>query len=71
MAPKSRVESTSSYTTRPLDASTWDSFADLLERNDGVFGGCWCLGFHPERRQRGISRREVKEERVRTDRAHA
>jgi GNAT superfamily N-acetyltransferase len=71
MAPKSRVESTSSYTTRPLDASTWDAFADLLERNDGVFGGCWCLGFHPERRQRGISRREVKEERVRTDRAHA
>ncbi len=59
------------FTTRPLDASTWDAFADLMERNNGVFGGCWCLGWHPERNHRGISRRAVKEDRVRTDRAHA
>ena len=60
-----------SYTNRPLDASTWDAFAELVERNNGVFGGCWCIGYHPERGQRGISHRAVKEERVRTDRAHA
>ena len=36
------------YTVRPLDASTWDAFAELVERNNGVFGGCWCLGFHGE-----------------------
>jgi len=59
------------YTTRPLDASTWDAFAELMERNNGVFGGCWCIGFHPERNQRGVSHRAVKEDRVRTDRAHA
>ena len=62
---------TTPYTTRPLDASTWDAFAELVERNNGVFGGCWCLGFHPEGRQKGISRRAAKEDRVRTGRAHA
>lgn len=59
------------FTTRPLNASTWAAFAELVERNNGIFGGCWCIGFHPERGQRGISPRAVKEERVRTGRAHA
>jgi GNAT superfamily N-acetyltransferase len=59
------------YTTRPLDASTWAAFAELAERNNGVFGGCWCMGYHPEYRQAGTSHREVKENRVRTGRAHA
>ncbi|OXM59834.1 GNAT family N-acetyltransferase [Amycolatopsis vastitatis] len=59
------------HTVRPLDASTWDAFAELVERNNGIFGGCWCLGFHPERGQRGPVRRAIKEERVRTGGAHA
>jgi GNAT superfamily N-acetyltransferase len=59
------------FTSRPLDASTWDAFAELVERNNGVFGGCWCLGFHPEGAQWGSSRRAVKEDRVRTGAAHA
>jgi ribosomal protein S18 acetylase RimI-like enzyme len=59
------------YTTSRLDASTWDAFADLVERNNGIFGGCWCIGYHPECGQRGVSHRAVKEDRVRTDRAHA
>lgn len=36
------------YTTRPLTADTWGDFADLVEANNGVWGGCWCMGFHPE-----------------------
>ena len=59
------------YTVRPLDPTTWDAFAELVERNNGVFGGCWCIGYHPERNQQGISHRAVKEDRVRTARAHA
>ncbi len=59
------------YTTRPLDASTWDAFAELVERNNGVFGGCWCIGFHLDRRQKGLDHRAAKEDRVRTGRAHA
>ncbi|MBO3749285.1 GNAT family N-acetyltransferase [Streptosporangiaceae bacterium NEAU-GS5] len=61
----------SDYTIRPLDDSTWDAFAELVERNNGIFGGCWCLGFHPEGNLRGPGRRRLKEDRVRTDRAHA
>jgi hypothetical protein len=60
-----------SYTIRPLDASTWAAFAELVERNNGIFGGCWCIGYHPERGQKGISNRAVKKDLVRTDRAHA
>jgi len=63
--------STMSYTIRPLDASTWDAFAELVERNNGIFGGCWCIGYHPECGQRELSYRAVKEDRVRTGRAHA
>ena len=59
------------YTMRELDASTWDVFAELVERNNGIYGGCWCIGYHPECGQRGISHRQVKENRVRTGRAHA
>lgn len=41
-------ETSRSYTTRPLDVATWDDFARLVEANNGVWGGCWCMGFHPE-----------------------
>lgn len=58
-------------TVRPLDASTWDAFAELVERNNGIFGGCWCLGYHPEEGRRGLDRRAVKEARVRHGDAHA
>jgi ribosomal protein S18 acetylase RimI-like enzyme len=59
------------HTVRPLNASTWDAFAELVERNNGVFGGCWCLGFHPESAERGMNRRAAKHERVMRGEAHA
>lgn len=36
------------FRTAMLDADTWAVFADLVERHNGVWGGCWCMGFHPE-----------------------
>ncbi len=36
------------YSTQPLTPVTWDDFAALVEANNGVWGGCWCIGFHPE-----------------------
>jgi GNAT superfamily N-acetyltransferase len=36
------------YLTRHLTPETWDDFAGLVEENNGVWGGCWCMGFHPE-----------------------
>lgn len=59
------------YTIRPLEASTWDAFADLAERNNGIFGGCWCISYHLDRGERAVSPRAEKEERVRSSRAHA
>ena len=67
----SRTEPATPYTVRLLDPSTWDVFAELVERNNGIFGGCWCIGYHPECGQRGISHRLVKEQRVRSGAAHA
>jgi len=58
-------------TIRQLEPATWDLFADLVERNNGIFGGCWCIGFHPECGERGLDHRAAKEQRVRTGRAHA
>jgi GNAT superfamily N-acetyltransferase len=59
------------YTIRPLDPSTWDEFAELVERNNGVYGGCWCIAYHSAYR-RGISDpRTLKEQLVRAGDAHA
>lgn len=49
--------------TAPLDSSTWPDFAALVERNNGVWGGCWCMGFHPE----GVTDRDRTPERNRAD----
>lgn len=34
--------------TRLLTPETWEDFAALVEANNGVWGGCWCIGFHPD-----------------------
>ena len=60
-----------SFATKPLTSSTWQDFAELVERHNGVWGGCWCLEFHPEGKERGANRREKKELRVRQGTAHA
>lgn len=36
----------SDYAVKPLDLGTWDAFATMAERHNGVFGGCWCTWFH-------------------------
>jgi GNAT superfamily N-acetyltransferase len=65
------VGGTTTYTIKPLEESTWDAFAELVERNNGVYGGCWCIAHHSEY-QRGVSDpRTLKEELVRAGRAHA
>jgi GNAT superfamily N-acetyltransferase len=62
------------YTIRALDETTWDAFAALVEQNNGVFGGCWCIGFHPEGGDREATaelNRQRKLERVREGTTHA
>ncbi len=63
-----------SYTTGPLSPGTWDDFARLVEANNGVWGGCWCMGFHPEgvgnSGQTAVDNREAKRVHVRNGTAH-
>ena len=62
------------YRIAPLSPQTWDAYADLAERHNGVWGGCWCVFFHaypdpPERKQLG--NREFKHQLVLRDGTHA
>lgn len=60
--------------SRQLSPSTWSAFARLVEKHNGIFGGCWCISFHlePGENKRMAGRyRELKEARVRDGRAHA
>ena len=43
------------YIIKALDESTWVAFAGLVEANNVIFGGCWCMGFHPEFDREGLT----------------
>jgi len=62
------------HTVRPLGLDTWDAYAALIERHNGVWGGCWCLAFHPKTPERGQSfdgNRSLKRRLVEEGAAHA
>lgn len=67
----------SGYTVKPLDTGTWDAFAQLAGRHNGVWNGCWCTWFHAPPADRGGkertagSNRALKERLVHQGRAHA
>ena len=58
------------YSVKPLNSNTWPDFARLVEKHNGVWGGCWCMAFHPEGVDTGKTQSD-KERRVREGRAHA
>ena len=49
----SKPKSATPASRRLLTAETWADFAELVESHNGVWGGCWCMGFHPEGVGRG------------------
>ncbi len=62
------------YDVKPLDAGTWAAFASMVERHNGVFGGCWCTWFHtmPAEKERTYdANRSLKQRLVEQGRAHA
>ncbi|ANS79379.1 GCN5-related N-acetyltransferase [Serinicoccus hydrothermalis] len=62
------------YRIEPLSPQTWDAFAGLVERHNGIFGGCWCTHFHPSCAERGPGyegSRAMKKAYVEQGRAHA
>ena len=59
---------------RALAPETWDGFAALAERHNGVWGGCWCTYFHTmhdEKTFEAESNRDLKHRLVLEGRAHA
>ena len=62
------------FTVRALTPETWDAFAALVEKHNGIFGGCWCIWFHPDGPERGQGyegNRNLKRTYVEQGRAHA
>lgn len=59
---------------KPLSPATWEDFAVLAERHNGVWGGCWCTWFHRSDTVRTgdtAFNRELKKALVMSGRAHA
>lgn len=63
------------YRIEPLTPETWDAFAALVEKHNGVWGGCWCTYFHcypdPKEERRALGNPEFKRRLVESGRAHA
>jgi GNAT superfamily N-acetyltransferase len=70
-------ETAGQYTIKPLDPDTWEDFAQLAGRHNGVWNGCWCTWFHATPAERGgpertaQSNRALKERLVSERHAHA
>ena len=61
-------------TSKPLSPDTWPAFASLVEKHNGIFGGCWCISFHlepGEKRHGYAAYKAMKRALVRQGRAHA
>ena len=61
-------------TIESLTSETWEGFAALVERHNGIFGGCWCIWFHPDSAERGQGydgNRALKKKLVEKGKAHA
>ncbi len=62
------------FAIKPLTLDTWNAFAALVDRHEGIFGGCWCIWFHPdcEEHGRGLEAdRARKREQVERGEEHA
>jgi GNAT superfamily N-acetyltransferase len=66
----------SEYTIKALGPGTWDDFAGLAGRHNGVWNGCWCTWFHTLSSDKAKDRtaednRDLKQRLVSEGRAHA
>ena len=72
--PESQRDPMTDYVVKPLDANSWEAFSRLVERHNGVFGGCWCTWFHTFHAEKTFTaegNRALKKRLVEEGRAHA
>ncbi len=48
--------------TRSLGPETWAAYAALIERHNGVWGGCWCLAFHEGQTRDSLAERRARKQ---------
>ena len=59
---------------RELGPQTWPDFERVVEKHNGVWGGCWCTAFHlkrSEEKEWAGKHKALKERLVRANRSHA
>src|SRR6266540_1081342 len=66
--------STARFSVRELGSTTWPDFERVVEKHNGIWGGCWCVAFHlkrSEEKQWTGKHRALKERLVRANQSHA
>jgi hypothetical protein len=61
------------FRIKELRRETWPDFERVVEKHNGVWGGCWCTAFHlnrSEEKQWTGKHRALKEKLVRASRSH-
>ena len=67
-------QSSARFQVKELGKETWPDFERMVEKHNGVWGGCWCTFFHlapSEHKQWSGKHKEYKEKLVRANRSHA
>src|SRR5437660_356530 len=62
------------FRIKELRRETWPDFERVVEKHNGVWGGCWCVAFHikrSEEKQWTGKHRALKEKLVRANQSHA
>src|SRR6058998_1571575 len=67
-------QSSARFQVKELGRETWPDFERMVEKHNGVWGGCWSTFFHlapSEAKQWSGKHREYKAKLVRANRSHA
>jgi GNAT superfamily N-acetyltransferase len=62
------------FSVQELGPGTWTDFAQIVEKHNGVWGGCWCVAYHltrAEEKETSGHHRELKQRLVMAGRSHA
>jgi GNAT superfamily N-acetyltransferase len=71
---KRERQSAARFRVKELGKETWPDFERMVEKHNGVWGGCWCTFFHfthSEQQRWSGKHHEYKERLVRENRSHA
>jgi GNAT superfamily N-acetyltransferase len=71
---KRERQSATGFQVKELGKETWPDFERMVEKHNGVWGGCWCTFFHlppSEHKKWSGKHHEYKEKLVHENRSHA